>query len=255
MSRSTILPCATLRPVTDRPMWTVTTWNLQGSEGVAEREVGRIITATASDVVVVQEVRRRQARAVAHEVRMHYAWTRKHHPHTWLCWWTTEGAAILTPHVLDRTGSAEVSDPAARRWRGRRWDWRRRIVQWAVVERDDDSVRVFNVHLSPHDFTQQRLDEALRITAIAATYTDGLPNVLAGDFNDADDPAIIDALPGVEHVTPGYTNPSSAPSQLLDHVLVPDDACDVTVDVPAGGAPWAALSDHLPVTVRFRRSG
>ena len=59
------------------------------------------------------------------------------------------------------------------------------------------------------------------------------------------------SLPGVEHVVPSGTNPSEQPTQLLDHVLLPADATDVTVSVPGGGTDWAAISDHLPVTVRF----
>ena len=80
---------------------------------------------------------------------------------------------------------------------------------------------------------------------------DDPPAIVAGDFNDADDPTIIDALPGVEHVVPSNSNPSGQPTQLLDHVLLPADAIDVSVGVPAGGTDWAAISDHLPVTVRF----
>jgi endonuclease/exonuclease/phosphatase family metal-dependent hydrolase len=38
--------------------------------------------------------------------------------------------------------------------------------------------------------------------------------------------------------------------QVLDHVLLPPDARDVDTVVPEGGAWWASLSDHLPVTCR-----
>jgi endonuclease/exonuclease/phosphatase family metal-dependent hydrolase len=110
---------------------------------------------------------------------------------------------------------------------------------------------VFNVHLSPHDDAPARRVEAGRVAELAGAHDGGRPLVVAGDFNDADDHSIIDALPGVEHVHPGSTNPADAPSQTLDHVLLPADAFDVHVDVPDGGARWAALSDHLPVTVRF----
>jgi endonuclease/exonuclease/phosphatase family metal-dependent hydrolase len=89
------------------------------------------------------------------------------------------------------------------------------------------------------------------VAAIVDAIGDDPSPVVAGDFNDADDPTIIETLPGVEHVVPSSTNPSEHPTQVLDHVLVADDATDVSVDVPAGGAEWAAISDHLPVTVRF----
>ena len=51
------------------------------------------------------------------------------------------------------------------------------------------------------------------------------------------------------------SNPSEAPTQALDHVLLPENAVDVEVDAPAGGEQWAAISDHLPVTVRFTLPG
>jgi len=35
---------------------------------------------------------------------------------------------------------------------------------------------------------------------------------------------------------------------LLDHLLLPETATDVTAAVPSDGT---AISDHLPVTVRF----
>jgi endonuclease/exonuclease/phosphatase family metal-dependent hydrolase len=46
-------------------------------------------------------------------------------------------------------------------------------------------------------------------------------------------------------------NPAAAPTHVLDHVFLMADANNVATTVPAGGAEWAELSDHLPVTVRF----
>jgi endonuclease/exonuclease/phosphatase family metal-dependent hydrolase len=51
-----------------------------------------------------------------------------------------------------------------------------------------------------------------------------------------------------DHAGLGWHGP---PAQLLDHVLLPAAATDVSVSVPRGGTDWAAISDHLPVTVRF----
>jgi endonuclease/exonuclease/phosphatase family metal-dependent hydrolase len=75
--------------------------------------------------------------------------------------------------------------------------------------------------------------------------------VVAGDFNDSRDAAIVDALPGIEGPATAPTNPAGAPTQRIDHVLVPEAATDITVTVPMGGAEWAAVSDHLPVTTSF----
>jgi endonuclease/exonuclease/phosphatase family metal-dependent hydrolase len=75
---------------------------------------------------------------------------------------------------------------------------------------------------------------------------------VAGDFNDAGDPGVIATLPGIEHEAPAPTSQAEAPHQVLDHVVLPVAATEVSVTVPGGGPHWAAVSDHLPVTVRFR---
>jgi endonuclease/exonuclease/phosphatase family metal-dependent hydrolase len=197
-------------------------------------------------VLAVQEIRRRQAASLAAKLQMRSSWALKHSPYTRLMWWRSEGMAIMTPHLLDAGGHAEVSENQPRR------SWRRRIAQWGRVRRDDRSaLMVYNLHLSPHDASDSRRAEATRVRDLAARAGDDPPVVVAGDFNDAGDPSIIDALPGIEHCVPPMTNPSDAPTQLLDHVLLPAEAIDVAVSVPAADVRWAALSDHLPVTVRF----
>jgi endonuclease/exonuclease/phosphatase family metal-dependent hydrolase len=158
--------------------------------------------------------------------------------------------AIMTPHLLDAVGLTEVSDDQPMR------SWRRRIAQWGLVGRADRSMlMIYNLHLSPHDDADSRRAEALRVSELVASIGDDPPAVVAGDFNDAGDPSIIDALPGVEHVAAPMSNPSETPTQALDHVLLPENAVDVEVDAPAGGEQWAAISDHLPVTVRFTLPG
>ncbi len=228
--------------------WTVTTWNLQGAKGVDVASVAAVIAERAPDVVVLQEIRHRDATRLAASSGMEVGWSLKHFPTTSLLPWRAEGMAILTPHRLGVVSCEQISTD-----RRRRWNWRRRIAQWAVVERDDRSrLRVVNLHLSPHADAGARLAEAERVAEMVAAHDDELPLVVAGDFNDGEDASIVAALPGIEHLAPGFTNSSSAPSQTLDHVLAPADATETSVEVPAGGARWAALSDHLPVTVRFR---
>jgi endonuclease/exonuclease/phosphatase family metal-dependent hydrolase len=228
------------------PRWTVLTWNVHGSAGPDVGSIAASIRAQAPDVVVIQEIRKRQAAALATALSMRYSWALKHQPYTKLMWWRSEGMAIMTPHLLDAVGVTEVSDDQPMR------SWRRRIAQWGLVGRADRSMlMIYNLHLSPHDDADSRRAEALRVSELVASIGDDPPAVVAGDFNDADDPSIIDALPGVEHVAAPMSNPSEAPTQALDHVLLPESAHDVEVDAPAGGEQWAAISDHLPVTVRF----
>ncbi len=236
--------------------WTVTTWNLQGSTGVDHAAVAAVLADAAPDVVAVQEIRRGDARRLALAMSdvassVHVSWARKHYPYTFLIWWRAEGMAILTRHTLERADSIEISMRMARRW-----DWRRRIAQWAVVRRGDgEELFVVNVHLSPHALAGERVAEARGVRELAERHGSEVPLVIAGDFNDAADPTVIAELPGIEHVAPGFTNPASAPTQTLDHVLLPEAATEVEVRVPAGGPTWAALSDHVPVTVRFRLPG
>ena len=205
-----------------------------------------MIREQAPDIVAIQEIRRRQAAALAAALPMRYSWSLKHEPYTKLMWWRSEGMAIMTPHLLDAVGHTELSENQPMR------SWRRRIAQWGLVGRPDRSMlMIYNLHLSPHDAPELRRAEASRVADLVANIGDDPPAVVAGDFNDAGDPSIIELLPGVEHVAAPMSNPSDAPIQSLDHVLVPAGARDVEVSAPQGGPAWAEMSDHLPVTVRF----
>jgi endonuclease/exonuclease/phosphatase family metal-dependent hydrolase len=230
--------------------WTVLTWNVHGSQRPDIGSIATTIRAQSPDVVVIQEIRKRQAEALAIALSMRYSWALKHEPYTKLMWWRSEGMAIMTPHLLDAVGHTEISDDQPMR------SWRRRIAQWGLVGRADRSMlMIYNLHLSPHDDADSRRHEAVRVSELVAGIGDDPPPVVAGDFNDADDPSIIDFLPGIEHVAAPMSNPSEAPTQALDHVLLPENARDVETSAPAGGAQWMAISDHLPVTVCFTLPG
>ncbi|MEL6893837.1 MAG: endonuclease/exonuclease/phosphatase family protein [Actinomycetota bacterium] len=226
--------------------WTVVTWNVQGRKRTDLDRVAGELERHTPDVVLLQEVRRPQAAELAKRLGLHHHWMFKHHAFAPLFPRFAEGAAILSPHVVRDCGSAVVSDATSKR------SWRRRIVVWALVERNDHSAyRVFNAHLSPHELRTQRLDEADRITAIAERFGDSPPIITGGDLNDHGEPEVLERLPGIEHVPVPPTNPASAPVNTLDHVLLPADATDVELDVPSGGPQWDRVSDHLPVMVRF----
>ena len=232
--------------VTVERSWTITTWNVQGARKPSPAALADALCTESPDVIAIQEIRRGATAELAAALGMQHTWALKHYPYSPLLRGAAEGLAVLTPHVLTETGHQVISDSNLT------WTHRRRIAQWAIVSRTDASgYRVYNAHLSPGDKAAERLTEATRVTAIAAAHGDAPSAVVAGDFNDADDTSIIAALPGLEAMAPPFTNPASAPTQTLDHVLIPAAACNVAVTVPAGGAEWAALSDHLPVTVRF----
>lgn len=223
------------------------TWNVHGAERPDVDGLAAAIRVESPDVVVVQEIRSSQAAQLARSLPMRYTWALKHRAYTVLMPWRSEGMAILTPHALDAPGHTEISDGQPMR------TWRRRIAQWALVGRATDRsfLTVYNLHLSPGNDPDIRLAEAARVAEIVERNGDDPPPVVAGDFNDADEPAVIATLPGVEHVRPSDSSPADAPVRLLDHVLLPARASAVSTTVPAGGEEWAAMSDHLPVTVRF----
>jgi len=226
--------------------WAVMTWNVHGAERPDVDQLAAAIRAEAPDVVVLQEIRASQAATLARTLPMRFTWALKHRPYTILMPGRSEGMAIMTPHALDAPGHTEISDDQPMR------SWRRRIAQWALVGRaaDRDFLTVYNLHLSPHQ-SELRRAEAERVADIVERNGVDPPPVVAGDFNDADGPSVIAILPGIEHLRPADSSPADAPHQLLDHVLVPAHATGVSATVPAGGAAWAAMSDHLPVTVRF----
>jgi endonuclease/exonuclease/phosphatase family metal-dependent hydrolase len=225
--------------------WTVTTWNLHGADGPPIASVAARLRALTSDVIALQEVQRRQAESLARTLGMQHHWVLKHYPWTPLLRSKAEGLAILTPHTLSATGSASLPPNCSV------WSYKRRIVVWGLVERSDHSAyRVYDAHLIGGDAAATRLEQAQRVAALVVEHG-GAPVVVAGDFNDSDEPAVVDTLPGIEGPATAPTNPSDPPIQRIDHVLVPDAATDITVKVPAGGGEWAALSDHLPVTTTF----
>jgi endonuclease/exonuclease/phosphatase family metal-dependent hydrolase len=225
--------------------WTITTWNLHGSAGPPIASVAARLRAVPSDVVVLQEVQRRQAASLADALGMRHHWALKHYPWTPLLKSKAEGMAILTPHELSAPGSASVTPERSP------WTYKRRIVVWGLVTRADHSAyRVYDVHLVGGDASQGRLDQAQRVASLVAEHG-GAPAVVAGDFNDSRDAAVVDALPGIEGPATAPTNPAGAPAQRIDHVLVPEAATGINVTVPTGGAEWAAVSDHLPVTTSF----
>lgn len=222
------------------------TWNVHGSRRPSVRALAAAIRTEGPDVVVIQEIRKGQAGELAAGLSMRYTWALKHFPYTRALWWCAEGMAIMTPHALDAAGHTEVSEQRSSR------SWRRRIAQWALVGRPDRSaVLIYNLHLSPHGDATARRAEAARVSEIVERIGSDPPPIVVGDFNDAGDATIIDALPGVEHLRPPNTSPSDRPTELLDHVLLPPDAYGVAASVPQGGVNWAMISDHLPLTVRF----
>ena len=114
---------------------------------------------------------------------------------------------------------------------------------------DGEVLRIVNTHLASHD-ADERIAQAHRVVALIG---DRRPAAVAGDLNAVDEVEVIREFGAAGLVDPGgdYTNPSIAPRQRLDYVLVPETATVTSRLVPVGGEPWHQLSDHLPVLLEF----
>ncbi|MCB0957398.1 MAG: endonuclease/exonuclease/phosphatase family protein [Ilumatobacter sp.] len=228
--------------------WRVLTWNLLGAKHPPLTQVAAHIRHCEPDVVALQEVRRGQARRLARLLGWKVAWRSKHYPYGPLVWWTAEGMAILSPTTVSAPVRRilSVGEPM--------WIYRRRIMISATVTRPDgSSLRVHNIHLvgGPHE---ERVAQAARVAAAVRSEGDLGPIVVCGDLNAPDGTEVLAELAtvGVEDTGGTVTNPSEAPDQRLDYVLVPAGSEVLVVDTPDGSDAWREISDHLPVLVEFR---
>jgi endonuclease/exonuclease/phosphatase family metal-dependent hydrolase len=152
------------------------------------------------------------------------------------------------------------------------WSSRRRILQVATVRLDAEAgpglnVTLVNVHLSSGDDAAPV--RALEAEAIIRRIAErGRQAVVAGDVNDRPGADIHvrfraaglrDAWSALRGDDPGPTNwrgwvpgTPKPPTQRLDYVLVTHGLDPVAVSLPRHGdpdfAPFARLSDHLPLT-------
>ena len=227
--------------------WRVLTWNILGSRRPNLNVITQVIVGYAPDVVALQEVQHRQARGLARRLGWRVLWTRKHYPYSPLVWWRAEGLALLSPNVFSEMISASISPGVST------WTYRHRAVMAATVTRDGDALRIANTHLASHD-PDERIAQARRVATRVGTRR---PAVVVGDLNaDLDagrEVEIMREFGSLGLIDPGGddSNPSIAPRQRLDYILIPESATVNTQLTPEGGEPWHQLSDHLPVLTEF----
>lgn len=226
--------------------WRIVTWNLRGSAQPDLAAIAEVIAEQRPDAVALQEVRAAQARTLTERLGWHHRWARKHYPYSPAAWWTAEGHAILSPHRLGPRRATNISPGV------HTWTWRHRIVLAADVMRDDRTLRLYDTHLAAHDAPDERIAQAGRVAALIAAERPRFA-VAAGDLNAPGEVEVIRQFHPVGLRDPGGgpTNPSIAPRQRLDYVLVPETALVIDQHEPDGGEWWWALSDHVPVTVEF----
>lgn len=229
--------------------WRVLTWNILGSRRTNLDVIAEVITGYGPDVVALQEVRRPQARGLARRLGWRVVWTRKHYPYSPVVWWRAEGLALLTPHTVSELVCASISPGVST------WTYLHRVAMAATVTRTGgdtsppDVLRIVNTHLASHD-ADERIAQARRVVQLVG---DRIPAVVGGDFNSVDELEVIREFRVIGLVDPGgdYSNPSIAPVQRLDYVLIPESATVTSQSTPDGGERWNDLSDHLPVLVEF----
>lgn len=231
------------------------TWNILGAHDPDLTAIAHVIREREVDAVALQEVRRSQARRLSRQLGWQRVWTRKHYPYTPLVWWRAEGLAIMSPWLLSGRLRTTISPGVST------WHYKHRVLLAATVTRRDGSLRVFDTHLSSHD-ADERIAQARRVaervradTARDCVVAGDLNTVTPSDSDDSDDSEIevlreFRAVGLIDHGGT-VTNPSVAPYQRIDHVLLPEGVRGVRTDTPAGGAVWNDLSDHLPVVVAF----
>jgi endonuclease/exonuclease/phosphatase family metal-dependent hydrolase len=223
--------------------WRVLTWNILGSHHPNLDVVSEVIKSYAPDFVALQEVQQRQARGLARRLGWRVVWTRKHYPYSPLLWWRAEGLAIMTPHAVGELISASISPGVST------WIYLHRVAMAATVTRGADVLRVVNTHLASHD-ADERIAQARRVVALVGNRR---PAIVTGDFNSVDEAEVLREFGVIGLVDPGgdYSNPSIAPVQRIDYILIPDSAVVTVRLTPDGGERWNDLSDHLPIVVEF----
>lgn len=227
----------------------ITSWNLQGREGLDVDRVASVLVGLGSDVVALQEVQKAQAEALAARLGWVCRWWFKH----WSVVHPAEGLAILSPRPLAEARCVHL----AHRWRI--WSWRRRV---AVLGRLGDTL-IVDVHLGSGVGDPERARQAnLVVEAVGSAAS----AVVVGDLNTAPESEVMavfgaagfrDAQTALHPGRNDATNwrrgiRTGPPTQRLDYVLFRGDVA--VADVVVGDSPdpdWArlaALSDHAPVT-------
>jgi len=227
--------------------WRVMTWNILGAHDPDVAEIAAVICEQQPDVASLQEVQRTQLRRLAKQLGWHYAWARKHYPYSPLLWWRAEGIGILSPWAISARMRTTISPGVST------WVYKHRILLVATITRRDGTLRVFNTHLASHD-ADERLAQAKRV-ADRVRADPASCKILTGDLNTTDD-SEIEVLrefraAGLFDAGGTVSNPSIAPYQRIDYVLLPQTATVLTSHTPDGGELWARLSDHLPVLVEL----
>ena len=246
------------------------TWNVRGFARPNIDDLGVVLNAEPSAIIVVQELQRSQAKHLARVLGMEHYWSFKHSPLGPLLPRFAEGLATFSTEPLRRTETLDITPKA------RAFSHRRRIAQFTYL--DHLETDVVNIHLASHDDSSARLEQLHSV--LEQLQTRGATRcIFAGDFNAAHEPSLYalmttggfaDAwvqqeggsnpadsqLANPEGPFPrqwpmassgdGFTNPAGSTRSRLDRIFVRGFNA-VSASVPLDNPSWAKLSDHLPV--------
>jgi len=232
---------------------TVVTWNAQGSHRLDVARAAQALAAFEPDVVLLQEVQRRQLGALRVALgTIDARWRFKH----WPVRVPAEGLGLLARHPV-ADARAQV---LAYRWQF--WSWRRRVALHATLRVDGRTVRITDAHLGAGVTHDERVRQV--VTRLNDAYG---ADVIVGDMNaepgspelDAcgtagwcDAEARVRARDAHRPSTNWASGPrTEAPTQRLDYVLVRPTTEVTDAFVPDDWERWAALSDHVPGVARL----
>jgi hypothetical protein len=122
--------------------WTVATWLVAGMSDRPET-VTHAVEAAEVDAIALQSLRRDDAEAIGDALGMQVAWELSHYPVTRLFPGSGVGLAVLTPHTITASHGVVTNEHRST------WSGKRRIAQFAVVERHDLTVYAIGHAVGP----------------------------------------------------------------------------------------------------------
>ncbi len=112
--------------------WTIASWRV-GIAGGNHRAVVDVLEELDADVIALQAIRLRDARAIADTLDHHHHWSKSHYPSLRVIPGSAVGLAVLTPHRISAIADTITGD------RRTLWSSDRRIAQTATILRSDHS--------------------------------------------------------------------------------------------------------------------
>lgn len=122
--------------------WTVATWLVAGLADRLE-VITQAVEAADVDALALQSLRRSDAEAIGAALGMNVAWELSHHPVTRLFPGSGVGLAVLTPHTITASHAVVTNEHRST------WSNKRRIAQFAVVERHDQTAYAIGHAVGP----------------------------------------------------------------------------------------------------------